>query len=103
MMNSRTSLFMVICMACCAGVLAQAQGREGRQGRGEGREGRGGGRGGQETVQVATDKVTQEVPGIVKAGTKIEIIATGLRGSDAGVGLADGSFISTGNAAGLKD
>jgi len=101
-MNSRTSLFMVICMACCAGVLAQAQGREGRQGRGEGREGRGGGRGGQETVQVATDKVTQEIPGIVKAGTKVEIVATGLRGSDAGVGLADGSFISTGNGGVIK-
>ena len=96
-MASRASLFIVTCLVCCAALLAQAQGREGRQG------GRGGGRGGQEAAQPpATDKVTPEITGVVKAGTKIEIVASGLRGSDAGVGLPDGSFIATGNGGVIK-
>src|SRR5215475_11249523 len=96
-MVSRTSLFMVLCLACCAAVLTDAQGREGRQG------GRGG-RGGQEATPtpVVTDKVTPDIPGVVKAGTKIEIVATGLRGSDAGVGTNDGGFIFTGNGGVMK-
>jgi gluconolactonase len=97
-MVSRTSLFMVLCLACCAAVLTQAQGREGRQG------GRGGGRGGQEAAPtpVVTDKVTPDIPGVVKAGTKIEIVATGLRGSDAGIGMPDGSVLVVGNGGVLK-
>ncbi|HEU5257885.1 MAG TPA: SMP-30/gluconolactonase/LRE family protein [Vicinamibacterales bacterium] len=95
-MRSRATLFTVICLVCCAAVLAQAQERQGREG------GRGG-RGGQEAAQPpATDKVTPEIPGIVKAGTKIEIVASGLRGSDAGVGLPDGSFIATANGGVVK-
>jgi len=97
-MSWRASLFTVICLICCAPLLVQAQERGGRQGRG----GREGGRGGQEPTRVATDKVTPDIPGIVKGGTKIEIIATGLQGSDAGVGLADGSFVSTGNGGVIK-
>jgi gluconolactonase len=46
--------------------------------------------------------VTLEIPGVVKAGTKIEIVASGLRGSDAGVGMPDGSFIATGNGGVIK-
>ena len=38
----------------------------------------------------------------MKAGTKIEIVASRLRGSDAGVGLADGSFIATANGGVVK-
>ena len=97
-MVSRTSLFMVLCLACCAAVLTQAQGREGRQG------GRGGGRGGQEAAPtpVVTDKVTPDIPGVVKAGTKIEIVATGLRGSDAGIGMPDGSVLVVGNGGVIK-
>jgi gluconolactonase len=96
-MVTRTSLFIVVCLACCAAVLTQAQGREGRQG------GRGG-RGGQEAAPtpVVTDKVTPDIPGVVKAGTKIEIVATGLRGSDAGVGMPDGSVLVVGNGGVLK-
>jgi|KBSMisStaDraftv2_1062788.scaffolds.fasta_scaffold214828_1 gluconolactonase len=98
-MRSRATLFTVICLVCCAALLAQAQERQGREG---GRGGRGG-RGGQEAAQPpATDKVTPEIPGIVKAGTKIEIVASGLRGSDAGVGLPDGSFIATANGGVVK-
>ena len=99
-MVSRASWFIVICLVCCTALLAQErQGRQGREG------GRGGGRGAQaqEAAQPpATDKVTPEIPGVVKAGTKIEIVAFGLRGSDAGVGMPDGSFIATGNGGVLK-
>jgi gluconolactonase len=97
---SRASLFVVICLVCGMTCLTYTQERQGREG---GRGGRGGRGGGQEAAKPpATDKVTPEIPGIVKAGTKIEIIASGLRGSDAGVGLADGSFIFTGNGGVLK-
>jgi gluconolactonase len=90
-----------MCLVCCAALLAQAQERQGREG---GRGGRGGGRGGgQEAAQPpATDRVTGEIPGIVKAGTKIEIVASGLRGSDAGVGTTDGGFIATANGGVVK-
>jgi gluconolactonase len=100
-MASRASLFTVICVVGCTALLAQAQERQGRQGGGGGRGGRGGG-GGQQAVSVATDKVTPEIPGVVKAGTKIEIVATGLQGSDAGIGTNDGGFIFTGNGGVMK-
>jgi len=100
-MVSKASLLTVICLVCCTALLAQPQERQGRQGgRGAGREG---GRGAQEAAQPpATDKVTPEIPGVVKAGTKIEIVAFGLRGSDAGVGMPDGSVLATGNGGVIK-
>ena len=92
-MRSRVTLVTVICLVGCAALLAQAQERQGREG----------GRGGQEAAQPpATDKVTPEISGIVKAGTKIEIVASGLRGSDAGVGTPDGGFIATANGGVVK-
>jgi gluconolactonase len=97
-MASRASLFTVVCLISCAALLAQAQERQGRGGRA-------GGRGAEAQAPAqppATDKVTQEIPGVVKAGTKIEIVAFGLRGSDAGVGLPDGSFIATANGGVVK-
>src|SRR5258705_7250300 len=96
-MSPKASLVTMIGLVCCSALLVQAQERQGRAG------GRGGRGGGQEAAQPpATDKVTPEIPGVLKAGTKIEIVASGLRGSDAGVGLADGSFIATGNGGGSK-
>src|SRR5215813_2310517 len=97
-MKAKASLFTVIALVCCA-ALTQAQEGRGREG---GRGGRGG-RGGQEAAQPpATDKVTPEIRGVVKAGTKIEIVAFGLRGSDAGVGMPDGSFVATANGGVVK-
>jgi gluconolactonase len=97
-MVSRASLFTVVCLMCCAALAAQAQGRQGREG---GRGGRGAQA--QEPAQPpVTDKVTPEIPGVVKAGTKIEIVASGLRGSDAGVGMPDGSVLATGNGGVIK-
>src|SRR5256885_17119728 len=88
-MVTRALVFTIImCLVCCTPSPAQA--RQGRQG----------GRGAQ--VQAppqppAADKVTPEIPGVVKAGTKIEIVTFGLRGSDAGAGTPDGSVLVTGN------
>ncbi len=96
-MSARASLFTVLCLVGCTALVVQAQGREGRQG---GRGGRGGGQ--EAAAPPATDKVTPEIPGVVKAGTKIEIVASGLRGSDAGVGMPDGSFIATANGGVVK-
>jgi gluconolactonase len=96
-MLSRGSLFTVCCLLCCTALLAGAQERQGRQG------GRGRGAQAQEPAKPpATDKVTPEIPGVAKAGTKIEIVAFGLQGSDAGVGMPDGSFIATGNGGVIK-
>ena len=96
-MLSRGALFAVCCLVCCTALLAGAQERQGRQG------GRGRGAQAQEPAKPpATDKVTPEIPGVVKAGTKIEVVASGLRGSDAGVGMPDGSFIATGNGGVIK-
>src|SRR5438552_406584 len=70
-MLSRGSLFTVCCLVCCTALPAGAQERQGRQG------GRGRGAQTQEPARPpATDKVTPEIPGVVKAGTKIEIGAT---------------------------
>jgi gluconolactonase len=97
-MRSRATLVTVICLVGCARCCAGA-GAPGTRGRPRRR----GGRGGQEAAQPpATDKVTPEIPGIVKAGTKIEIVASGLRGSDAGVGTPDGGFIATANGGVVK-
>ena len=50
----------------------------------------------------ATDRVTPEIPGVVKAGTKIEVVKYGLRGSDGLVDMGDGSVILTGNGGVIK-
>jgi gluconolactonase len=50
----------------------------------------------------ATDRVTPEIPGVVKAGTRIEVVKYGLRGSDGLVGMRDGSVILTANGGVIK-
>jgi gluconolactonase len=52
-----------------------------------------GGRGQQPEEAPAMDRLTQAIPGVVEAGTKIEIIKYGLGGSDAGMGMPDGSVL----------
>jgi gluconolactonase len=48
------------------------------------------------------DKVTPEIPGVVKAGTKIEIVKYGLPRSDSGLGLPDGSVLVATDVSVLK-
>ena len=89
-MKSKAILVLVVLLMSSMAAFAQ----EGGQARGQGR---GAGRGEQQETVVATDKVTTDVPGVVKAGTKIEVVKNGLRGSDGGVGMPDGSLLVTAN------
>src|SRR5579883_2333292 len=89
-MRWKAILVVMLFVFCSTAVFAQ-EGEGGRGGEGSG----GGGRG--QAVKPAMDKVTPEVPGVVKVGTKIEIVKYGLRGDDAGVGMPDGSVLITTN------
>src|SRR5438105_4082695 len=110
-MKSKAVLIAVVSLLCSAMAFGQAEG----QGRGGGRgQGGGGGRGGGAAQQEggggrgaggggrgaqapaappAMDKVTPDIPGVVKAGTKIEIVKYGMGGTDAGTGMPDGSVL----------
>jgi gluconolactonase len=85
-MKSKVLAFGLVCLICAVPSFTQERG-------GGGGRGAGGGRGQQQAQPPAMDKVTPEVPGVVKAGTKIEIVKFGIRGSDAGMGMADGSVL----------
>src|SRR6266568_3858682 len=43
----------------------------------------------------ATQVVSENIPGIVKAGTKIELVKSGLDGADDPIGLTDGTTLFT--------
>src|SRR5260370_7991656 len=100
-MKSKVIFVVMALLFSSVAVFAQEGGQSAGQSRGQGRgqgRGEGGGEGGQqrETV-VDNNKVTPEIPGVVKAGTKIEIVKNGLRGSDGGVGMPDASLLITAN------
>ena len=104
-MKSKAIFVLALLLFCSAAVFAQEGGEGGEGGRG-GRGGGGQGRGGrgQAAPPPKMDMVTPEVPGIVKAGTKIEIVKYGLGGDDAGVGMPDGSvLIATGGGVAKVD
>src|SRR5437016_13828866 len=46
-------------------------------------------------VPGATQVVSEDIPGIVKAGTKIELVKSGLAGTDDPIGLPDGTTLFT--------
>ena len=46
-------------------------------------------------VPGATQVVSEDIPGIVKAGTKIELVKSGLDGADDPIGLTDGTTLFT--------
>ena len=97
-MKSKAILVLAVLLTCSMAAFAQEAEQGGGQARGQGRgQGRGAGRGEQQETVVATDKVTPDIPGVVKAGTKIEVVKNGLRGSDGGVGMPDGSLLVTAN------
>src|SRR5207237_6637742 len=86
-MKSKVIFVALLCLLST--VAAFGQGREGGRGRGQGA-----GRGrGQSDQPPAMDKVTPEITGVVKAGTRIEIVKFGLGGTDAGTGMPDGSVL----------
>src|SRR5689334_15514740 len=43
----------------------------------------------------APQTVAADIPGVIKAGTKIELVKSGLTGSDDPIGLADGTTLFT--------
>ena len=45
-------------------------------------------------VPSATQVVSEDIPGIVKAGTKIELVKSGLDGADDPIGLPDGDSLN---------
>jgi gluconolactonase len=100
-MKSKAALVAVVTLLCAAVAFGQDGGGRG-QGGGGGRGG--GGRGGQQQAAPppAMDKVTPEIAGVVKAGTKIEIVKYGMGGSDSGIGMADGSVLVTSGGILLK-
>lgn len=49
-----------------------------------------------------TDRIATAIPGVIGAGTKIEVIKYGLRGSDGLVGMPDGSVILSSGGAIIK-
>jgi gluconolactonase len=79
MRSKKTFLALLLFVFCCPALFGQ--GRRGGEA--------------QDQKPPATDKVTPEIPGVVKAGTKIEVVKFGLRGADAGVGMPDGSLLVT--------
>ena len=97
-MKTKAILVVVALLLCSSAVFAQEGDQGGERGRGQRAEG---GRGGNQPVP-ATDRVTPEIHGVVKAGTKIEIVKYGLRGSDGGVGMPDGSILVTSNGGVIK-
>ena len=120
-MRSKATFLVALFLMCSLAVFGQdgqGRGQGGGQGRGQGAgggqgggqgRGQGGGRGAGGAAAApapdpvpAMDKVTPEIPGVVKAGTKVEIIKYGIRGSDAGVGMPDGSVLIAGNGGVLK-
>jgi gluconolactonase len=81
-MKLRASFVVLLSLSCALA----AFGQRGRRGGAQGRE--------QQPEQPpAMDKVTPEIPGVVHAGTKIEIVKYGYRRSDSGLGLPDGSVL----------
>ena len=97
-MKMKVILAVVALLFCSSAVFAQEGDQGGERARGQRGEG---GRGGNQPVP-ATDRVTPEIPGVVKAGTKIEIVKYGMRGSDGGVGMPDGSILVTSNGGVIK-
>src|SRR4051794_26322867 len=84
-MKFKAALIGAVTVLCAVVMFGQGGGG---QNRGQGGQGQG-----RAEQTPATDKVTPEIAGVVKAGTKLEIVKAGLKGSDAGTGMPDGSVL----------
>src|SRR3954470_15219469 len=116
-MKSKAALLVLSGLLCTSFAFAQEGGGGGRGGRGQGggrgagaaEQGGGGGRGqgggggrGAAAAPPAMDKVTPDIPGVVKAGTKLEIVKYGMGGTDSGTGMPDGSVLVSSGGKVLK-
>jgi gluconolactonase len=98
-MKSKAAVVALLSLLCAVVTFGQGGGQAAAQGRGQGG---GQGRGQQPAQPPAMDKVTPEIPGVVKAGTKIEIVKYGMGGSDSGMGMPDGSVLVSSGGTVLK-
>jgi gluconolactonase len=89
-MKSKVLIVALLSLLGAVLTFGQRGGRGGEQGRG------------QQAETPVMDKVTPEIPGVVKAGTKIEIVKYGMRGSDAGMGMSDGSVLVSADGGVIK-
>ena len=78
-MKSKATIVMLLCLLFSLTVFAQERG----------------GRGGAPAPPPATDTVATEIPGVVKAGTKVQVIKDGFSGTEGPIALPDGSLIFT--------
>ena len=79
-MKSKATIAMLLCLVLSLSVFAQERGGRG---------------GGGQAPPPATDTVAPEIPGVVKAGTKVQVIKDGFNGTEGPIGLPDGSLIFT--------
>ena len=79
-MKSKATMVMLLCLVLSMSVFAQERGARG---------------GGGQAPPPATDTVAPEIPGVVKAGTKVQVIKDGFNGTEGPIGLPDGSLIFT--------
>src|SRR5262245_1159544 len=80
-------IFATLVIVAAISLIANAQ--EGRGGRGGGR----GGRGGEQGPPPPKDVVAPAIPGVVAAGTHIELVAYPVQGTEGPVRLLDGSGV----------
>lgn len=76
-MNSKARLPVVLCLLCA--MAAFAPGRTAAQG--------------QAPQAPAADTVAPDIPGVVKGGTKVEVVKQGFKTTDGPISLPDGSLI----------
>ena len=53
------------------------------------------GQGGQPPPPTPTETTTPDIPGVVAAGTKVQLVAQGLRGTEGPIAMSDGSLLFT--------
>ena len=90
-MKSKAILVVLLSLVCAAAYLGQdaEKGEKGGRGGGRGQAGK------KALTRLDQDKVTPEIAGIVKAGTKVEIVNTAQACGDGGVGMADGTILAS--------
>jgi gluconolactonase len=89
-MKSKAILVVLFSLICAVAYFGQNAEKGGRGGGGRGQAA-----GKKALTRLDQDKVTPEIPGVVKAGTKIEIVNTAQACGDGGVGMADGTILAS--------
>lgn len=80
-MKTKATITLAVCLAFASTTLAQERGAA-----------RGGG--GQPQVPAA-DTLAPDIPGVVKGGTRVQVIKEGFNGTEGPIGMPDGSLIFT--------